>query len=296
MAILEREVIISINSHNYKHYGNLGYEIPRHPDGKFIRGSTLLVKVGDLSSGSNVRLTKVCDMRGCENVSHDQIYQDIIKSRKKTDGKDRCNECGMVYRANSKKNNVKYEKSLECHAINNNKQYLLDEFSNKNKRQPIEISKGDNDKYIWHCLKCNKEYKMSVNNRINDHGCSCGGISKGEERILSYLKLNNLCSEEYKSFNGLCGVNNRKLTYDFYIPFLNLLIEFQGQHHERPVDFGGKGMDHAVEKFKTQQEHDKRKREYASLHNINLLEIWYWDFDRIEEILSNRLNEKKVMI
>lgn len=40
---------------------------------------------------------------------------------------------------------------------------------------------------------------------------------------------------------------------------------------------------------KKQQEHDRRKREYAKSHNIELLEIWYWDFDNIEEILDKRL-------
>jgi hypothetical protein len=44
------------------------------------------------------------------------------------------------------------------------------------------------------------------------------------------------------------------------------------------------------EEFEYQQEHDKRKREYAEKHNIKLLEIWYWDFDNIETILKKELN------
>ena len=38
-----------------------------------------------------------------------------------------------------------------------------------------------------------------------------------------------------------------------------------------------------------QQEHDKRKRQYAKDHNIKLIEIWYWDFDKIESILEKEL-------
>lgn len=34
----------------------------------------------------------------------------------------------------------------------------------------------------------------------------------------------------------------------------------------------------------------KDKREYAKSHNIELMEIWYWDKDKINEILSNKLN------
>lgn len=44
------------------------------------------------------------------------------------------------------------------------------------------------------------------------------------------------------------------------------------------------------EKFNRQQEHDKRKREYAKKNNIKLLEIWYWDFDNIEGMFKRELN------
>lgn len=87
----------------------------------------------------------------------------------------------------------------------------------------------------------------------------------------------------------MLGVNGKKLSYDFYLPQYNLLIEFQGKQHEQPIEyFGGE------EKFKTQQEHDKRKREYAKLHNINLLEIWHYDINNIEKILTETLNNLKL--
>ena len=64
----------------------------------------------------------------------------------------------------------------------------------------------------------------------------------------------------------------------------NLLIEAQGQQHENPIEiFGGE------KQFKIQQEHDKRKREYAEKNGYKLLEIWYYDYDRIEEILNREL-------
>ena len=70
----------------------------------------------------------------------------------------------------------------------------------------------------------------------------------------------------------------------FYLPKYNMLIEYQGKQHECAVEFFG-----GEEKFKIQQEHDKRKREYAKLNNFILLEIWYYDFDNIEEILHKIL-------
>jgi len=37
------------------------------------------------------------------------------------------------------------------------------------------------------------------------------------------------------------------------------------------------------------EEHDKRKRDYAEVNGYKLLEIWYYDYDRIEEILNKEL-------
>ena len=85
----------------------------------------------------------------------------------------------------------------------------------------------------------------------------------------------------------MLGVHNGLLSYDFYIPNYNYLFEFQGRQHEEPIDFFG-----GEEQFKIQQEHDRRKREYAKEHNINLLEIWYYDIDNIEDILTKTLNLK----
>ena len=59
-----------------------------------------------------------------------------------------------------------------------------------------------------------------------------------------------------KEFDGLVGLNNKNLSYDFYLPQYNLLIEYQGEQHEKPIDFTGKGMKYAKKRFQIQQEHD----------------------------------------
>ena len=50
-------------------------------------------------------------------------------------------------------------------------------------------------------------------------------------------------------------------------------------------------MEKAEKKFENQQEHDRRKREYAQQNNIDLLEISYLEEDKIEEILNEIFNE-----
>ena len=137
------------------------------------------------------------------------------------------------------------------------------------------------------CNKCNHIWNAYPNNVIHKHnptGCPICKISKGEQRINQYLKCKTINNIKQMKFNDLVGVGNSSLSYDFYLPDDNLLIEFQGKQHHEPVKaFGGE------EQFKIQQEHDKRKRQYAKDHNIKLLEIWYWDFDNIEKILDKEL-------
>ena len=77
------------------------------------------------------------------------------------------------------------------------------------------------------------------------------------------------------------------LPYDFYLPDYNILIEFQGEQHERPIKyFGGE------KKFKVQKIHDQLKRDYAIKNNITLLEIWYWDIKNITDILNKALGSQ----
>ncbi len=77
------------------------------------------------------------------------------------------------------------------------------------------------------------------------------------------------------------------MPYDFYIPSLNLCIEYQGlQHYELNEGFwGGK---EALEKSKIR---DKIKKEYCLSKKINFLEIKF--NDDIEEILLNEVNVSK---
>ena len=82
------------------------------------------------------------------------------------------------------------------------------------------------------------------------------------------------------------------LSYDFYLSKYNLLIEYQGIQHFKPIDiFGGENQ------FKIQQEHDKRKREYIELHRINLLEIKYNENvnEKLNEYFNNIFNQKQFM-
>jgi hypothetical protein len=116
-------------------------------------------------------------------------------------------------------------------------------------------------------------------------GCPKCNKSKGEEKIKEFFDKNNISYIPQKSFDNLTGIKGGLLSYDFYILDYNLLIEYQGEFHDGNTRIQSKND------IIRQQEHDKRKKQYAIDNNINLLEIWYWDFDNIEEILENELSK-----
>jgi len=154
----------------------------------------------------------------------------------------------------------------------------------KNINKPNEYYPNSNQKVWWKCKECGHEWEARVSSR-NSAGAGCPQCNKsnGEKKIKNYFNQNIIFNIPQKSFNGLLGLGNGLLSYDFYLPQFNLLIEYQGEFHD------GTAYQQSKNDFERQLEHDRRKREYAKQHNINLLEIWYWDFDNIEIILSDRI-------
>lgn len=158
---------------------------------------------------------------------------------------------------------------------------VLSKYQLANKKIKCECKKCH---FIWEALPCNL---------LSNHGCPVCNESKGEKKIFEYLKSKQILFEYQKEYMDLIGINNGLLSYDFYLPTYNMLIEFQGKQHEIPVDFKGLGYEYAYDQYLKQVEHDKRKRRYAFDNRIDLLEIWYFDYDKINKILDDVLFKKR---
>ena len=129
--------------------------------------------------------------------------------------------------------------------------------------------------------KCGNIYEVtphafiSLNNR-----CPYCNSPKGEtiiSRILDTLSINY---EYQKIFDDLKDTN--LLSYDFFIPDQNLLIEYQGLQHYKPIEhFGGETT------FNRQQKHDKMKADYAKDHGYELIAVPYTEdtFSKIKKYL-----------
>ena len=124
------------------------------------------------------------------------------------------------------------------------------------------------------------EWPAYISNRTRGVGCPYLSEPNGEQYVRKYLSNNNITSERQKTFNGLYGVGSGKLSYDFAIPGYNILIEYHGRQHYKPIEyFGGE------KQFKVQKEHDRRKRKYAKENGYTLIEISY-KYDTYEKVAA----------
>lgn len=153
-------------------------------------------------------------------------------------------------------------------------------------RTDDRIQDNGRKRMMYKCLcDCGNICEAAGESLVSGGTKSCGcEKSYGEYITKKFLEDNNIEYEAQKIYPDLLGIKNGHLSYDFYLPQYNLLIECQGGQHYFPVPrLGG------VDFLEKQQEHDRRKREYAKLHNIELYEINYKDYSNIENILKEKL-------
>lgn len=106
--------------------------------------------------------------------------------------------------------------------------------------------------------------------------------SNGEISIIKYLEAQGIPYEREYTFEN-CR-NEMMLPFDFYLPTLNLLIEYDGEHHFKPVKFGGISEERAKENLQQRKRLDLIKTDFATHNNICLLRIPYTEKDIYQKI------------
>lgn len=128
--------------------------------------------------------------------------------------------------------------------------------------------------------RCSNVYEVQPYAFLHGNRCPYCNSPKGEVTINKILKSLGIKYEYQKTFDDLR--DSQPLSYDFYIPDQNILIEYQGIQHYEPIDyFGGEA------RFKLQQQHDKMKSDYAKSHHYNLIAVPYTEdaFSNIKKYL-----------
>ena len=176
-----------------------------------------------------------------------------------------------------------------CPKCSGNTTKTTEEFINEMKEinKNIEILgeyKGNKEKIKCRCKIDGEIWYAKPNNLLNGSGCPKCGSSKGEKRISEYLNNKNIEYKEQYKFKD-CKFK-KQLPFDFYIPSLNIIIEYDGRQHYEIIEYFG-----GLNTFIDTKIRDIVKTTYCKENNIKLIRIPYWDFDRIEEILDNDIEE-----
>lgn len=186
-----------------------------------------------------------------------------------------CKKCGIdkCSKAHRKKNEKFIEQSNEVH----NNYYNYEKVLYKGAHIHVTII----------CPK-HGEFLQTPANHLSSHGCfSCRATtSKNEKLINDYLISNNIEFICQKRFEDLKTTDKTYLFFDFYLEQYNLLIEYDGEHHFRPIPFN-KNKDSKLI-FERIKYLDNLKEEYAKKNNINLHRITYKEntLERLTEIIN----------
>jgi len=144
----------------------------------------------------------------------------------------------------------------------------------------LKLNKTHNNKYDYSKLEkvnVNKKVKIIcpthgefiqiLNNHLRGHGCSSCNESNGEKKIEEILLENNI--KYFKQYKFKNCKDKRQLSFDFYLPYYNTCVEYDGiQHFKKCKYFGEKT-------FIMTKKHDMIKNNYCEKNNINLLRISY---------------------
>lgn len=130
------------------------------------------------------------------------------------------------------------------------------------------------DTSIEKCPNCRK------NNKNNKTG------SKGENKVAVFFDKNKIKYYREEHLDGCINpVTRYGLPMDFYVPSLNLVVEFMGAQHYKQVELFGNKLENTA--FK-----DGLREGYCASKSIQYLAITYKEENNIEKILKPYLCQK----
>lgn len=134
------------------------------------------------------------------------------------------------------------------------------------------------------CIICpvHGEFWQAAYDHAYGYNCPFCNESKGEEKIRLFLISKNINFIKEHKFEWLINpITEQNLRLDFYLPDYNIAIEYQGEQHFKPIDFGGGYQKSAFLKV---QYLDKLKHNLCKKHNVPILYINYFDKNIIDKL------------
>lgn len=152
---------------------------------------------------------------------------------------------------------------------------------------------GAKTKIEFKCRICKNVWLSTPDSILNcETGCPMCAQSHGERDITLWLQNNCIDFIPQYKFDDCRDLEC--LPFDFYLPKYNICIEYDGEQHFRPVNFGGISDECAIINFNKTQVHDNIKNNYCEQHKINLIRISYLNKNNISTILDNAINNDTI--
>ena len=212
---------------------------------------------------TNTKKTPKQYLEECKERGLDLPIENYINSSTKI--KHKCNK-GHIY-LQRPNDHLKGNRCPKCAKEKSLSSYM-NEWESLKLDNPIKNSYIDNKHKMLFVCKQGHQYYQSLNQH-KFYGCPICNESHGEKFIRNYLDINNIKYIPQKKFKEL--KDKTYLSYDFYLPKQNCLIEYQGIQHYKSTTFDGK----TNSDLELQQLHDKMKKDYAKANGYKLLELHY---------------------
>jgi len=184
-----------------------------------------------------------------------------------------CQACGLLTRSNNRTKNNEYfiNKANETHGKFYDYSKVVYEKTNK--------------KIIIICPN-HGEFEQTPNDHIsNKNGCPVCRESKGEREIAKWLNDNGIKYIRQHKFKDCKDI--RPLPFDFYLPELNMCIEFDGEQHFKEISV----FTRKNNTLKMVKKRDKIKTIYCSKKETpNLIRIKFNELKKIDDKLTRLLN------
>lgn len=116
-------------------------------------------------------------------------------------------------------------------------------------------------------LVCGVKRDLQFNYFMRGEGCKYCGISGGEETILATLSKQGITYEREKNFGF---ESYQRARYDFFLPERNLIIEYDGKQHFKPLEIWG-----GEELFAERTYRDRKKNKLALDAGMDVIRIPY---------------------
>lgn len=142
--------------------------------------------------------------------------------------------------------------------------------------------------------KCGHEWRIRPGNFVRAYGdrcpeCNCGQlVSRGSRLVAQLLERAGLAFETEKTFADCRSRRGKLMPFDFFIPELNLAIEYDGPQHTYPMsDMGGEKA------FQIRQENDADKTAFCEASGISLLRLSYFRESYIQTDLAQGIQHAR---